>query len=534
MAARRCIRRNKRKWLPGAFFLFWSVAMAGNREYIGEWAANISLLDIAGLLNPEFLEGSVLTVRLFLTAGILASVGLAAYMATQFVGGAVVLPRRVRQGLALLPLLIFIWPASPPQLWIQQNIVEENLHQFVQMLTPDRSNLSPGWVLEARRLLIASQKPDLQGELFVTPQPDANVIIINIESLSDNILQRGWMPYLKKLADNNLYYSYYILPNLTTIRGLYAQFCGESTYWGRFGRDNMVRHIRDARVRCLPDILTEQGYHTVYLQGAGLNFQNKANIIPATGFMEVLGRGEMPGGDRYSDWGLDDNSLFINALHKIEEIESYHSGMPWMLSLMTVSTHHPYGVDPSFKPNFPLRQRAFLYADQSLRVFLETLQQTGRLNNTLVIISGDESRESRKSLSGLGSTIVRNQGLLVVVTPSREKKRVAQPFMQSDILLSVLDYTVMDIPPEVGGRSIFREYRTHRPIAFANYSQQSIFAFWQAGELTQCRTDKWKCDKYLIGDKTLFDPDLKFAPERAVSGPMRALFQENENYWLGK
>jgi hypothetical protein len=224
---------NKRKWLPGAFFLFWSVAMAGNREYIGEWAANISLLDIAGLLNPEFLEGSVLTVRLFLTAGILASVGLAAYMATQFVGGAVVLPRRVRQGLALLPLLIFIWPASPPQLWIQQNIVEENLHQFVQMLTPDRSNLSPGWVLEARRLLIASQKPDLQGELFVTPQPDANVIIINIESLSDNILQRGWMPYLKKLADNNLYYSYYILPNLTTIRGLYAQFCGRVNLLGQ-------------------------------------------------------------------------------------------------------------------------------------------------------------------------------------------------------------------------------------------------------------------------------------------------------------
>lgn len=523
--------QRKKNWLPQVFFVFWAVALAGNREYVSEWAANISVLDIAGLFDPEFVEGSVLTPRLFITACALGAAGQAAFMLTLMAGESVVFTRRILWILTALPLVAFLFPVIPPQqFWIQENLIEDNLRQIADALTPDRSKPSPSSVLVARRFVAAARKRDLEGELIVTPHPDANILIINVESLSDATLQNGWMPYLKKLSENNLYYPQYILPNLTTIRGLYAQFCGEWTYLGRFGRDNMPRHINKKNVRCLPEILTEQGYYTVYMQGAGLGFQNKGRIIPATGFIEVLGREEMPGKDLYSDWGIDDNTLFNNAMEKIETVETQNQGAPWMISLMTVSTHHPYGVDPSFKPDVPLRERAFLYADEAIRTFIERLQKAGRLDNTLIIISGDESREKRKA-QGLGATIIRNQGLLVILSPGREKQVVTAPYMQSDLLVSVLDYAVLEMPPEVGGRSIFREYKNFRQLAFGNYAHQSMFAVWEPGALTQCNTDKWECNVFQIGDKSLFDPELKFEPKRTVSGPTRALFLENENYW---
>jgi hypothetical protein len=523
-----------KSWLPRAWLIFWALALASNREYISEWAANMSLLDIAGLTEPEFIEGSVLTPRLFITAGLLGLIGQAAYMFTPRLLGEFSLSRQKIYALAVLPLLVFLLPATPPQLWIRENIVEENLRQLAYISIPDKQNLSPTAVLAAKRFMTNAKRQDLHGEFIATPHPNANVIIINVESLSDNTMQQGWMPYLRQLADSNLYYPQYILPNLTTIRGLYAEFCGEATFWGRFGRDNMPGHIRKAHVHCLPEVLAEQGYRTVYLQGADLGFQNKGRIIPAAGFSEVLGNGEMPEGERYSEWGLDDASLFANATRKIESIEKEYPGMPWMISMMTVGTHHPYNVNPSFDPKLPLKERAFRYTDQAIKSLTEWLEKTGRLQNTLFIISGDESREGRRSPTGIGATIVRNQGLLVVVAPSQEKQRVEAPFMQTDIALSVLDYAMLPIPPDVGGRSIFRKYKTFRPLAFANYAQNSLFALWQPGELTHCRTDKWRCSNFSIGNKMLFDPEVVFTPTPTKVGPMRALFEENKQYWFNK
>jgi len=522
-----------RRWLAHILLVLWAAVLAGNREYIGEWLSNMSVLDVAGLTEPAFIEGSVLTTRLFFTLMALALTGETVYRLMRRVNLPAI-SRRTGWALAILPAFVFLIPASPPQLWIQENIIEENLRQLVDVFIPDESDLSPSALAAARRFLMGVKRQDLKGELIVTPAPSANVIIITIESLSENILQHGWMPYLQSLADSHLHYTQYINPNITTIRGLYTQFCGESSYWGRFGRDNMVRHIRTAPVLCLPEALNQNGYRTVYMQGADLDFQSKRTVIPATGFQEVLGNWDMPEGNRFSEWGIDDLSLFRNASKKIENIEANYPGTPWMVAMMTVGTHHPYNVDPSFGANLPLRERAYRYTDQAIKSMIDWLRKSGRLSNTLVFITGDESREGRKGFRGLAATIIRNQGLLIAVTPGEEKLLVDEPFLQSDLALSIFDFAVLKAPPEIGGRSIFRHYSDFRPIAFGDYSQRAIYALWKKGELTRCRTDKWKCDTFAIGERALFDPGLIFTSKPAPVLPTRALFEENKRYWKQK
>jgi len=522
-----------RSWLPQTLLLFWAAVLAGNREYIGEWLSNMSVLDIAGLTEPAFIEGSVLTPRLFATFAALALAGEIAYRFTRCIRLPGI-PHLVGWAFLAAPFFVFLVPASPPQLWIQENILEENIHQLAHAIIPEKSQLPPGAVAVARRFLAGAKRQDLRGEFIVTPVPNANVIIITVESLSENILHRGWMPYLQSLADNHLHYTQYINPNITTIRGLYTQFCGEGTYLGRFGRDNMPGHIRAASVLCLPEALNQNGYRTVYMQGADLGFQNKKTIIPATGFQEVIGNQEMPEGDRFSEWGVDDFSLFRNAGGKIEKLEAEYPGSPWLVALMTVGTHHPYNVNPSFETHLPLRERAYRYTDQAIKSMVDWLRLSGRLSNTLVLITGDESREGRKGFRGLAATIIRNQGLLIAVTSGEEKLLVDEPFLQSDLALSILDFAVLDASPEIGGRSLFRHYTRFRPIVFADYSQQAIYALWKKDELTRCRTDKWRCDVFKLGEYALFDPALIFVSQPTEILPTRALFEENKRYWNQK
>src|SRR5690606_17596307 len=143
--------------------------------------------------------------------------------------------------------------------------------------------------------------------------------------------------------------------------------CGEQTYLGRFGKDWLARHIIDTDRRCLPALLNAAGYHTVYMQGANLGFQNKDKVMTAMKFSEVLGNQELTQGRRFSEWGLADASLFDHARKKIEAQEQAHPGKPWMLSLLTVGTHHPYNVDPEFGADYPLKERAFRYSDIAIK-----------------------------------------------------------------------------------------------------------------------------------------------------------------------
>src|SRR5690606_19333377 len=113
---------------------------SSNREYIGEWSSNMSLLDIDGLFNSEFVQNSVLTVHLFVVALLLAMVGWGAYQgAGRLLGKEFSLSHRVLYLFAAVPFVAFVLPAAPPQLWIQENVVEENIRQFADAIFPENN-----------------------------------------------------------------------------------------------------------------------------------------------------------------------------------------------------------------------------------------------------------------------------------------------------------------------------------------------------------------------------------------------------------
>jgi hypothetical protein len=190
---------------------------------------------------------------------------------------------------------------------------------------------------------------------------------------------------------------------------------------------------------------------------------SKDRFMSAAGFRQVLGREYF----RYQHvpfgWGPDDRAFFEQAADFIVDLD--RKANPWLVTLLTVGTHHPGAVPDEFASAFSSRKEAAVaYLDRALAEFYQRLDESGILDDTLLFFTCDESH------GVTGQPYGRFWGLAVVHAP--ESRGIVNPgvFGLIDVPRSILDYLGLDGP--AGGRatrSIFRRYETERPILFESY-----------------------------------------------------------------
>lgn len=259
-----------------------------------------------------------------------------------------------------------------------------------------------------------------------------------------------------------------VIPDFTvhshqTIRGLYALLCGDYSKlsWATPKAYELQQNPERA-AQCLPAQLAQNGWSTHYLQAAGLGFMSKDRAMPLMGFQTTLGGEWFTEGNPFPfSWGPIDPVFFRGAATYIAELQS--NDQPWMLTLLTVGTHQPYGVSDAFAAQYPSRQRAAIaLLDEAVADFIAGLRRDGVLDNTLVLITSDESHGSALA------DWVSSWGLAVILAPDDDLPQIKQGgYGLVDITASLLDYFGLNIPPDIIGRSFFREYATPREmIAF--------------------------------------------------------------------
>ena len=101
------------------------------------------------------------------------------------------------------------------------------------------------------------------------------------------------------------------------------------------------------RAKCLGDVLAKDGYYQVYMGGAKLSFGGKGRFYKTHGYDEVLGFkhwiNKYGKGIPKHRWGVADDFLFKQAKQKFRELTA--KGKPFNLTLLTVDTHHPSGLE---------------------------------------------------------------------------------------------------------------------------------------------------------------------------------------------
>lgn len=95
-------------------------------------------------------------------------------------------------------------------------------------------------------------------------------------------------------------------------------------------------------VQCLGDVLTGDGYVGSYMNGSALDVFSKGELFRAHGYTRLFGdeeAGALAHEVRRNIWGLNDEVLFEQAGDEVARLAA--GGKPFVLSLLTISTHGP-------------------------------------------------------------------------------------------------------------------------------------------------------------------------------------------------
>lgn len=460
-------------------------------------------------------------------------------------------------GLAWLLVRIYRWlvPIPPRRITFAALLVVASTGVYLaasHSLTTSRNNVVTGFLAQIPTAILApagalvrdevanETAPDrsqTEQEFFeakvadpeVTTQP--NVLLILIEGLSSGYFPsiseyHGLTPVVSlpaledKLTETGFrLYRNTLSMERQTDRGTFAILCGQYPDFQRLS--TKMKDVADGEAfpLCMPERLRAKGYTTAYWQAAPLSYMSKDRFMPRAGFTRVTGseafakEGETPEG-----WGPPDPVYFDNVAERLVALDKE---VPrWMVTLLNVGTHHPFdtgGEDASDAdgeeplPTEPLqaRRNAMRVMEQSLIDFLDKMETEGVLDNTLVILTSDESggfvRQDQESFPLNGNT-----GVLAVRPPQNgdleqyaDRDRIVA---QLDIPLTILDATGTSDPAlAMTGRSLLSQDTSDpRDLLLADTYTGMKFFLRESGELLACTESLLRCETWTFEPGRLF------------------------------
>jgi len=301
-------------------------------------------------------------------------------------------------------------------------------------------------------------------------RPD-NVVVIILESFSkeffgvfnkekENGTYKGYTPFLDSLTQHSLTFQYSFANGRKSIDGLPSVISSIPS----LGLPYFLSPYSGNKINSLASLLKPQGYHTSFFHGApngSMGFQAFMNLA---GVDQYYGMTEY-NNDNDSDgmWGIWDDKFFNFYADKLNEFRQ-----PFMSSIFSVSSHHPFKVPQEFESKFkggPLViHKCIEYTDYSLKKFFEKASKMPWYKNTLFVITADHTSseiqfDESRTAWGFYSVPV------IFFKPDHSLQGYSEQLVQQvDIMPSVLGHLHFSSPYVAFGRDIFRE--TSTPVAF--------------------------------------------------------------------
>jgi phosphoglycerol transferase MdoB-like AlkP superfamily enzyme len=341
-----------------------------------------------------------------------------------------------------------------------------------------------------RDIHTAARKPPLDTRLGLTEQTQKrNVVLIHLESVRARSVTPynediKTTPFLDDLVQKSLMAerAYTVVPH--TSKAITAVNCGIEPH--------LVRAITETEpggipARCLPELLKEQGYRSVWFSSAVERFEDRRELVGNFGYDDFHPVDYMvkEGFDRSNYFGYEDNIMLDPSSEWLER----HRGKPFVAKYLGVTGHHPYNPIDRYgrkkfaeKPGLNRYQNEVRYLDFFVKNVIDQYKQLGLYNNTIFVIYGDHGEGFGEHDLYQHDDTIYEEGLripLIIHDPQRfqDGKRVDTLANQLDILPTIFDLLGYEVKgDEYPGRSLLAPPDRDRTLFFSCFHDYECLA----------------------------------------------------------
>ena len=286
-----------------------------------------------------------------------------------------------------------------------------------------------------------------------TPQQPKNLIVIFLESMETNFAR-----YTPEI--DSLFREFGFAPggvNVSgtswTIAGVTGKLCGIplnmpmgiDEYHGK-----LPTYLPHAK--CLMNILANQGYEQVYVQGSSGDFTQKRDFWKVHGDVAIhdiehFKKTKKIPQDYNVFWGFEDRKLYGFVKEELDRLAT--GDKPFALYMLTVDTHQPFGyTDDLCQAQFSAVQEKFPQAlrcaSMQLGNFLLWASKQPWFANTVISIMGDHTMDmlSAKANVPKDEQLYWTNFLLNSALPRPEKKRQYSSLDMFPTLLEAMGFSL--------------------------------------------------------------------------------------------
>lgn len=232
------------------------------------------------------------------------------------------------------------------------------------------------------------------------PQEKKNLIYIMMESMETNFEE--YTPEINKLSAENVSFlpgGVDLIMTNWTMAAQVSKLCAIPLYlpYG-FGNDNVIDNFLP-NIKCLTDILAENGYNQMYVQGSDGSFSSKKTFWNQHSVNEFhdfpyYKKKKIVSEEKEIFWGVTDKTLYRLMQNELNVL-ARDSSRPFALYAITVDTHFPDGylsdgcaVSSSESSQYPSVLRC---ASRQIDDFLKWAENQSWYENTLIVVVGDHT-----------------------------------------------------------------------------------------------------------------------------------------------
>lgn len=225
-----------------------------------------------------------------------------------------------------------------------------------------------------------------------------SIILMQLESVNSEFINQTVTPQMISLAQDGVLFMKHHSNSVQTRRSQVVTTCSQLP-----SLSISVRRVESGRTVCLPSVLNQLGYTTIFVKNFNLGFQGIDELARTAGYDIVLGPEIMHEDDPQLKWGYREDIFFQRVSEYITEHYEDNTEPLFVHISAGASNHYdfrlsendirrdvyaslPATTDESYLHR---RQNSIYTQDAYLADFLQMIRSSAVLNDSEIIVHGD-------------------------------------------------------------------------------------------------------------------------------------------------